>query len=74
MGEFQTSGRTDKWVGDAPQPNEPLPTHIEVELGLVDGRTANYLTSSPDQAAWLSNNLNKVYFFRQLVPIKNAYK
>lgn len=76
MGEFQTPGPagTAKWGGVASPLNEPLPTHIEVELGLVDQRTADYLTSGPDQAAWLLNNLNKVYFFRQLVPIKNAYK
>ena len=55
-------------------PSNSLPTHIEVELGLVDRRTADYIAGSPDQAAWLSYNMNKVYLFRQLVPIKNAHK
>ena len=55
-------------------PSNSLPTHIEVELGLVDRRTADYIAGSPDQATWLSYNMNKVYLFRQLVPIKNAHK
>lgn len=55
-------------------PSNSLPTHIEVELGLVDRRTADYIAGSPNQATWIANNLNKVYLFRQLVPIKNAYK
>ena len=53
-----------------------LPTHIEVELGVVESRFAENLSGRPlaEQTALLTANLNKVYLFRQLVPIKNAHK
>lgn len=53
-----------------------LPTHIEVELGVVESRFAENLSGRPlaEQTALLTANLNKIYLFRQLVPIKNAHK
>lgn len=53
-----------------------LPTHVEVELALVEGRFAESLSGRPlaEQTALLTANLNKIYLFRQLVPIKNAHK
>lgn len=53
-----------------------LPTHVEVELGVLEGRFADNLRGRPlpEQTAMLTANLNKVYLFRQLVPIKNAHK
>ncbi len=53
-----------------------LPTHVEIELAVVEARFAEDLSGRPiaDQAALLAANLNKVYLFRQLVPIKNAHK
>ncbi len=53
-----------------------LPTHIEVELGVVESSFAENLSGRPlaEQTALLTANLNKIYLFRQLVPIKNAHK
>ena len=53
-----------------------LPTHVEIELGVVESRFAENLSGRPlaEQTALLTANLNKIYLFRQLVPIKNAHK
>ena len=54
--------------------NTMLPGHVEVELGYVDGRTAErargFLPNTNAMRAYLSTNLDAVQMFRLHVPIR----
>jgi hypothetical protein len=54
--------------------NHALPAHVEIELGYVDGRTAErargYVPNTNLARAYLSTNLDAVQMFRLHVPIR----
>ncbi len=56
--------------------NSEVPSHVEIELGYVDSRTAErakaFLPNTNDVQAYLSTNLDSVHIFRLQIPIRTG--
>ena len=54
--------------------NADLPTHVAIELGYVDGKTADRARSmgSSGTVSYLSTNVDSVHLFRLQIPIRNG--
>jgi hypothetical protein len=54
--------------------NADVPTHVTVELGYVDGKTAGRARAfaPADMVSFLSTNVDSVHLFRMHIPIRNS--
>jgi len=54
--------------------NADVPTHVTVELGYVDAKTASRARSfgPVDMVSFLSTNVDSVHLFRMHIPIRNS--
>ncbi len=56
--------------------NGDVPSHVEIELGYVDSRTADranaFLPNTTDVQGYLSTNLDSVHMFRLQIPIRTG--
>jgi len=54
--------------------NADVPTHVTVELGYVDGKTASRARAfaPADMVSFLSTNVDSVHLFRMHIPIRNS--